>query len=141
MFCFQIHHQHYRDRASERRSLHGGSGIGIGQKCHHGGDDIVDGDMTYESYHGDEPIFDAFSSQSYGRRLLERMGWEEVLWTETLERFFQKLNFWSNFSERFGHLFGQGKAIGKTKNGLLEPLQVAGNKGTAGLGWSNERII
>ncbi|KAK6920656.1 G-patch domain [Dillenia turbinata] len=95
----------YRDRAAERRALHGGVGIGPGQKrfC----DDVDQPPST--SYSAEESAAEAwnmsFGADSYARKIMKTMGWEE------------------------------GKALGKTQTGLMEPLQAVGNKGNAGLGW------
>ncbi|XP_057951770.1 uncharacterized protein LOC131146296 [Malania oleifera] len=95
----------YRDRAAERRALHGGFGEGPGQKKL-----AVDGSAspplsvrTEEA--GAEALNMSFGAGSYARKILENMGWKE------------------------------GEALGKTSKGLLEPLQAVGNKGNAGLGW------
>ncbi|XP_078431808.1 D111/G-patch domain-containing protein isoform X2 [Wolffia australiana] len=98
----KIHTQKYRDRAAERRALHGINGIGIGQR------DSFD-EAVARSSPVEEFETNLLGNQRYGRMVLERMGWKE------------------------------GEGIGNTKKGMLQPLQVAGNKGTAGLGWSNER--
>lgn len=36
-------------------------------------------------------------------------------------------------------MFAQGEALGCSNKGLIEPLQAMGNKGSAGLGWNDER--
>ncbi|XP_023765053.1 uncharacterized protein LOC111913565 isoform X1 [Lactuca sativa] len=101
----------YRDRAAERRSLHGGFGVGPGQKK--SADDI-------DSCSALSPVFEtpedaaaealnmSFGVGSYARRMLENMGWKE------------------------------GETLGSSmKGGLTEPLQAVGNKGSSGLGWNN----
>ncbi|KAL4559733.1 hypothetical protein LXL04_031878 [Taraxacum kok-saghyz] len=101
----------YRDRAAERRSLHGGFGVGPGQKK-------STDDVDFSSSSSD-PVFDnpeeaaaealniSFGVGSYARRMLENMGWKE------------------------------GEALGSSMKGLTEPLQAVGNKGSSGLGWNN----
>ncbi|XP_010908573.1 uncharacterized protein [Elaeis guineensis] len=99
----------YRDRAAERRMLHGGFGIGPGQKN-------VENSKFHELGSPSQPC-DAeeaaaeaadisFGTGSYARRILESMGWKH------------------------------GEALGNTTKGILEPLQAVGNKGYAGLGWN-----
>ncbi|KAF9626627.1 hypothetical protein IFM89_037420 [Coptis chinensis] len=96
----------YRDRAAERRALHGGIGVGPGQKHSR-----VDGgkETSPVSHSTKEAAAEAlqmsFGAGSFARRVLENMGWKE------------------------------GEALGKTTKGLLQPLQAVGNKGSAGLGW------
>ncbi|KZV52171.1 hypothetical protein F511_07126 [Dorcoceras hygrometricum] len=51
----------------------------------------------------------SFGERSYARKILENMGWKE------------------------------GEALGCSMNGLTEPIQAIGNKGSAGLGWNNGR--
>ncbi|OAY68798.1 hypothetical protein ACMD2_17212 [Ananas comosus] len=95
----------YRDRAAERRCLHGGIGIGPGHK------DVMNNDDSSEDAKeaAAEAMELSFGSGSYGRRVLESMGWKE------------------------------GEALGGSTKGILEPLQAVGNKGYAGLGWSHTR--
>ncbi|OVA19882.1 G-patch domain [Macleaya cordata] len=101
----------YRDRAAERRALHGGFGVGPGQKK--SGDVDVGEASSPASVSTEEAAAEAlnmsFGAGSYARRLLENMGWKE------------------------------GEALGNTSNGLIEPLQAVGNKGYAGLGWEQQR--
>ncbi|XP_077244240.1 D111/G-patch domain-containing protein [Tasmannia lanceolata] len=103
----------YRDRAAERRILHGGFGIGPGQK-NSVNDDIGGAASCSVSVHPEEAAAEAmnmsFGCGSYARRILESMGWKE------------------------------GEALGNTRKGLKEPLQAAGNKGYAGLGWNHGRV-
>ncbi|XP_020520803.1 uncharacterized protein LOC18430762 isoform X2 [Amborella trichopoda] len=102
----------YVDRAAERRKLHGGFGIGPGQKSVKYNVDEVE--SCSGSTHSGEALAEAldfsFGPGSYSRRLLEGMGWKE------------------------------GQALGKGTKGLLEPLQAVGNKGSAGLGWKSGRV-
>ena len=69
----------YRDRAAERRTLHGSFGVGPGQKK------LVVGDAmpsSPDSVSMDEAAAEAldmsFGAGSYARRILESMGWKEV---------------------------------------------------------------
>ncbi|KAK1268521.1 hypothetical protein QJS04_geneDACA005087 [Acorus gramineus] len=68
----------YRDRAAERRSLHGGFGIGPGQK---NANSIEGEESSSQSVNLEEAQAEAlnmsFGSGSYARRLLEGMGWKE----------------------------------------------------------------
>ncbi|KAA8542269.1 hypothetical protein F0562_023595 [Nyssa sinensis] len=99
----------YRDRAAERRALHGGFGVGPGQKK-----STVDSassspvsDCPEEA--AAESLNISFGAGSYARRILESMGWKE------------------------------GEALGSSMKGLTEPLQAVGNKGNAGLGWDQSK--
>ncbi|KAF5730873.1 hypothetical protein HS088_TW19G00475 [Tripterygium wilfordii] len=96
----------YRDRAAERRTLHGGFGVGPGQKNPVVGDD---GDSSLGSTNTEDAAAEAlnksFGAGSYARRILEGMGWKE------------------------------GEALGHTSKGLKEPIQLVGNTGVAGLGY------
>ncbi|KAK3001992.1 hypothetical protein RJ639_032716 [Escallonia herrerae] len=101
----------YRDRAAERRTLHGGFGVGPGQKKTQ-----VDADSTPSSpdsacaeQAAAESWNMSFGADSYARRILENMGWKE------------------------------GEALGNSTKGLTEPLQATGNKGSAGLGWDQSK--
>ncbi|KAF5207935.1 G-patch domain-containing protein [Thalictrum thalictroides] len=100
----------YRDRAAERRALHGGFGVGPGQK-NSGPDSEMKtprvSDSTGEA--AAEALHMSFGAGSYARRVLENMGWKE------------------------------GEALGKSTKGLLQPLEAVGNKGLAGLGWNQCR--
>ncbi|KAI3833950.1 hypothetical protein MKX03_003164 [Papaver bracteatum] len=102
----------YQDRAVERRALHGGFGVGPGQKNVEIEDDIEILSRP-DSFGTEEAAVEAlnmsFGTGSYARRLLENMGWKE------------------------------GETLGNTMKGLTEPLQAVGNKGSAGLGWIQNR--
>ena len=67
----------YRDRAAERRALHGGFGVAPGQK-----NPAVDDQEYLPSGSTEEAAAEAlnlsFGSGSYARRILEGMGWKEV---------------------------------------------------------------
>ncbi|KAK6123532.1 hypothetical protein DH2020_042725 [Rehmannia glutinosa] len=100
----------YRDRAAERRALHGGFGVGPGQKNLLNGPDSVPSSPTLQPEEAAaESLSISFGTGSYARKILEGMGWKE------------------------------GEALGCSMKGLIEPLQATGNKGTAGLGWDNGR--
>lgn len=101
----------YRDRAAERRTLHGGFGVGPGQKKAPHDADLAPSSPTsaYPEAAAAESLNFSFGAGSYARRLLENMGWKE------------------------------GEALGKNTKGLVEPLQAIGNKGNAGLGWDDSR--
>lgn len=70
----------YRDRAAERRALHGAFGVGPGQKS----SVIVDTDSSSPPVFGfteqaaAEALNMSFGAHSYARRMLENMGWKEV---------------------------------------------------------------
>ncbi|KVH98197.1 G-patch domain-containing protein, partial [Cynara cardunculus var. scolymus] len=94
----------YRDRAAERRSLHGGFGVGPGQKR------TADTDSSSSSPVSatpEEAVAEAlnlsFGVGSYARKILEGMGWKE------------------------------GEALGCGMKGLTEPIQAVGNKGSSGI--------
>ncbi|XP_057806146.1 uncharacterized protein LOC131021074 isoform X8 [Salvia miltiorrhiza] len=100
----------YRDRAAERRALHGGFGVGPGQKNSHISSDSAPLSPTLPAEESAaESLSMSFGAGSYARRILEGMGWKE------------------------------GEALGHSTKGLIEPLQATGNKGTAGLGWDDPR--
>ncbi|KAH0690342.1 hypothetical protein KY290_018582 [Solanum tuberosum] len=100
----------YRDRAAERRALHGGFGVGPGQKISSNSDDSVPLEASAGPEEAlSESLSNSFGAGSYARRMLENMGWKE------------------------------GEALGCSNKGLIEPLQATGNKGSAGLGWNDER--
>ncbi|XP_055826020.1 uncharacterized protein LOC129894378 isoform X1 [Solanum dulcamara] len=100
----------YRDRAAERRALHGGFGVGPGQKISPNSDNFVPLDESTGPEEAlSESLSNSFGTGSYARRMLENMGWKE------------------------------GEALGCSNKGLIEPLQATGNKGSAGLGWNDER--
>ncbi|KAK4800178.1 hypothetical protein SAY86_025543 [Trapa natans] len=70
----------YRDRAAERRTLHGGFGFGPGQKnflCHADGEQSFASIALTEEAAG-ESMNMLTGANSYGRRVLESMGWKEV---------------------------------------------------------------
>ncbi|KAL5192038.1 SURP and G-patch domain-containing protein 1-like protein [Glycine soja] len=102
----KIKHQ-YRDRAAERRILHGGFGMGPGQKnlsdIYNTPSSPVD-DCPQEATA--EALEMSFGAGSYARKLLKSMGWKE------------------------------GEGLGSSTKGLVEPIQPVGNVGTSGLGWS-----
>ncbi|KAJ0989030.1 hypothetical protein J5N97_007386 [Dioscorea zingiberensis] len=101
----------YRDRAAERRKLHGGFGVGPGEKsvlCNRRFSEAESSSEfsdTTEAEAGDSNT--PFREGSYARRILESMGWKE------------------------------GEALGSSTKGILEPVQAIGNRGFAGLGWSH----
>ncbi|KAK7411090.1 hypothetical protein VNO78_02479 [Psophocarpus tetragonolobus] len=101
----QIKYQ-YRDRAAERRTLHGGFGMGPGQKNLL---DIYNTPSSPDASCPQEAALEAlemsFGEGSYARKLLKSMGWKE------------------------------GEGLGNSMKGSLEPIQPVGNVGTAGLGW------
>ncbi|KAF4351755.1 hypothetical protein F8388_008765 [Cannabis sativa] len=99
----------YRDRAAERRALHGGFGVGPGQKNTMVGDmpSSPVSDSTEEA--AAEALNMSFGAGSYARKILENMGWKE------------------------------GETLGKTMKGLVEPIQAEGNIGSAGLGYPRVR--
>ncbi|KAL8457914.1 hypothetical protein ACS0TY_034868 [Phlomoides rotata] len=100
----------YRDRAAERRALHGGFGVGPGQKNSNAGADSLSSPPTLPPEEAAaESLNISFGTGSYARKILEGMGWKE------------------------------GEALGHTVKGLTEPLRATGNKGTAGLGWEDSR--
>lgn len=84
MICLLLHSQQashaYRDRAAERRNLHGGFGVGPGQKSSLFGD--VGGSSSPVSTSTEEAAAEAlsmsFGAGSYARKILENMGWKEV---------------------------------------------------------------
>ncbi|KAL3824874.1 hypothetical protein ACJIZ3_020903 [Penstemon smallii] len=101
----------YRDRAAERRALHGGFGVGPGQKKTLDGDDSAPSSPTTTNPQvaAAESLNISFGEGSYARKILESMGWKE------------------------------GEALGCSMKGLTEPLQAIGNNGNAGLGWDDGR--
>ncbi|CAL5372719.1 unnamed protein product [Camellia sinensis] len=99
----------YRDRAAERRALHGGFGVGPGQKKSVDINDCEPSSSVSPEEAAGEALNMSFGAGSYARRILENMGWKE------------------------------GEALGSSSKGLLEPLQAVGNKGNAGLGWDHGR--
>ncbi|KAL0417147.1 UNVERIFIED_CONTAM: hypothetical protein Slati_3546600 [Sesamum latifolium] len=100
----------YRDRAAERRALHGGFGIGPGQKNSLTATGSTPSSPTLQPEEAAaESLNMSFGAGSYARKILEGMGWKE------------------------------GETLGCSMKGLTEPLQATGNKGTAGLGWNDGR--
>lgn len=101
----------YRDRAAERRTLHGGIGVGPGQKRAAIGDDgrELSPDSTRTEDAAAEALKMSFGTGSYARKILESMGWKE------------------------------GESLGSSTKGLVEPLEAIGNIGNAGLGWPQGR--
>ncbi|KDO69527.1 hypothetical protein CISIN_1g011642mg [Citrus sinensis] len=101
----------YRDRAAERRTLHGGIGVGPGQKRAAIGDDgrELSPDSTRTEDAAAEALKMSFGTGSYARNILESMGWKE------------------------------GETLGNSTKGLVEPLEAIGNIGNAGLGWPQGR--
>ncbi|XP_022135060.1 uncharacterized protein LOC111007141 isoform X2 [Momordica charantia] len=97
----------YRDRAAERRILHGGFGVGPGQK-----NSAIDrGDLPSSPPSGcsesaaAEALNISFGAGSYARKILKSMGWKE------------------------------GEGLGNSTKGMVEPLEAVGNIGNAGIGW------
>lgn len=82
MLCLQHKKSHgYRDRAAERRSLHGGFGIGPGQKKDRFASE--DGGMGSSAEEDEEAaaaeaLDMSFGDGSYARKVLENMGWKQV---------------------------------------------------------------
>ncbi|CAA7019937.1 unnamed protein product [Microthlaspi erraticum] len=100
----------YRDRAAERRNLHGGYGVGPGQKgTLVGVNSDEDDDTDYVEDAGAEALEISFGSGSYARRIMGNMGWK------------------------------QGETLGKNAKGLVEPIQAVGNTGNVGLGFPQRR--
>ncbi|XP_011071920.1 uncharacterized protein LOC105157253 isoform X2 [Sesamum indicum] len=100
----------YRDRAAERRALHGGFGIGPGQKNSLTETGSTPSSPTLQPEEAAaESLSMSFGAGSYARKILEGMGWKE------------------------------GETLGCSMKGLTEPLRATGNKGTAGLGWDDGR--
>lgn len=99
----------YRDRASERRALHGSFGVGPGQKgtlddnCRSGTSQTSEAEVLFEATNA------SFGPGSYARKILQSMGWKH------------------------------GESLGRSNTGILEPLCAVGNKGYAGLGWNAAR--
>ncbi|XP_020875537.1 uncharacterized protein LOC9305243 isoform X2 [Arabidopsis lyrata subsp. lyrata] len=102
----------YRDRAAERRNLHGGYGVGPGQKgttVGHDTDEHSVPDTASEEDTVAEALELSFGSGSYARRIMGNMGWKE------------------------------GETLGKNTKGLVEPIQAVGNTGNVGLGFPQMR--
>jgi len=75
--CFYQYEGHeYRDRAAERRALHGGFGVGPGQKRSIG-DAIPPSSLPVEEAAA-EALEMSFGAGSYARKILKNMGWKEV---------------------------------------------------------------
>lgn len=69
----------YRDRAAERRTLHGGFGVGPGQKNLVVGDAMPSSPVSVSTEEAAaEALNMSFGAGSYARRILESMGWKEV---------------------------------------------------------------
>ncbi|XP_020589574.1 uncharacterized protein LOC110030922 isoform X2 [Phalaenopsis equestris] len=100
----------YRDRAAERRALHGGFGTGLGEKSFLD-DDYISGESRTPETNGilNEAINASFGPGSCARKILEGMGWKH------------------------------GESLGSSNKGILEPLCPVGNKGYSGLGWNHAR--
>ncbi|KQK02891.1 hypothetical protein BRADI_2g04317v3 [Brachypodium distachyon] len=102
----------YRDRAAERRILHRGLGIGPGQKQSNviSSDEYGETIETMDSM-GAAPVDMNFRSSGLksAKRIMENMGWKE------------------------------GEALGKSRQGIVEPIHPAINKHGAGLGWNQTR--
>lgn len=101
----------YRDRAAERRALHGSFGVAPGQKNSMVGHNDCSSSSVSASTEeaAAEALNISFGAGSYAQKILKNMGWKE------------------------------GEALGKTTKGLIEPLQAEGNIGNAGLGWPRGR--
>ncbi|KAL0833553.1 hypothetical protein Bca101_085442 [Brassica carinata] len=100
----------YRDRAAERRNLHGGYGVGPGQKGTMVGLIADEHDTgSEEDATAEEALELTFGSGSYARRIMGNMGWKE------------------------------GETLGKNAKGLVEPIQAVGNTGNVGLGFPQRR--
>ncbi|KAJ1378190.1 G-patch domain [Sesbania bispinosa] len=104
----QIKYQ-YRDRAAERRILHGGFGVGPGQKNLVISYDRPSSPVACSPQEAtSEALEMSFGAGSYARKLLESMGWKE------------------------------GEGLGSSTKGLVEPIQPVGNIGSAGLGYRRD---
>ncbi|XP_023635237.1 uncharacterized protein LOC17879185 isoform X3 [Capsella rubella] len=102
----------YRDRAAERRNLHGGYGVGPGQKGTMVGQNMDEHsvpDTASKEEAATEALELSFGSGSYARRIMGNMGWKE------------------------------GETLGKNTKGLVEPIQAVGNTGNVGLGFPQRR--
>ncbi|XP_002457271.1 uncharacterized protein LOC8056554 isoform X1 [Sorghum bicolor] len=102
----------YRDRAAERRILHRGLGVGPGQK--------QSNTNNFDEYEESIEDIDSMGTVSVdlnfrssgllsAKRIMENMGWKE------------------------------GEALGKSRKGIVEPIQPTINKHGAGLGWNQTR--
>ncbi|KAJ3694245.1 hypothetical protein LUZ60_009725 [Juncus effusus] len=103
--------QVYRDRAAERRRLHGINGIAPFQKgVNNNNNDDDDNKMDLEcdaTSAQEEARQLAFGTGSYARKIMQNMGWKD------------------------------GEALGSSEKGIVEPIHNVGNKGQAGLGFKN----
>lgn len=85
MYNFQSRSYPYRDRAAERRALHGSFGIAPGQK----NSVVRDNDSSPVSVSTKEAAAEAlnisFGAGSYARKILKNMGWKEVNPIDLLE--------------------------------------------------------
>ncbi|PAN32470.1 hypothetical protein PAHAL_5G489100 [Panicum hallii] len=102
----------YRDRAAERRNLHRGLGIGPGQKQ----SNIISSDEYEESIDDIDSMETASVDMNFrssglhsAKRIMENMGWKE------------------------------GEGLGKSRKGIVEPIQPLINKHGTGLGWNQTR--
>lgn len=74
--------QAYRDRAAERRVLHGGFGVGPGQKTPFAVNPAPSSpDSDNHEVAAAESLNMSFGAGSYARKILESMGWQEVVST------------------------------------------------------------
>lgn len=85
----QNRNQEYRDRAAERRALHGGFGVGPGQKgSAFGVDSTLSSPVSAcPEVAAAESLNMSFGAGSYARRILERMGWQEVNFQDAFKSF------------------------------------------------------
>ena len=80
MLLWQQKNRRYRDRAAERRILHGGFGVGPGQKNLNGSLNETPSSPV-ESCPQEaaaEALEISFGASSYARKILQGMGWKEV---------------------------------------------------------------
>ncbi|XP_058077944.1 SUPPRESSOR OF ABI3-5-like isoform X2 [Magnolia sinica] len=100
----------HRDGVAERRILHGGFGIGPGEKTSANdgrGGEVPFSESLFMEEAADEAMNMSVGAVCHARRILEGIGWKE------------------------------GEALGNNTRGLKEPLQAVGNKGCVGLRWNN----
>lgn len=71
LFFLQDDDTKYIDRAAQRRALHGGFGVGPGQK-------LLNEEEEEMVLSEAEAAIMSFGPGSYSRRILESMGWKEV---------------------------------------------------------------
>lgn len=76
--CCQQRKHAYRDRAAERRILHGGFGGGPGQKSMVAGDFGNQISASTREEAAAEALDMSLGAGSYARRILKGMGWKEV---------------------------------------------------------------